>query len=92
MDCNINTCFIVGSLTKKIPVSISLWQGDPSTMPLYLINKEPLLVQIGKGITGVSLAGFRQRDEDYVDDISALSTDTRDLIYQDPTFRKFESM
>ena len=92
MHCNINTCFIVGSLTRKLPVSISLRQGDPSAMPLYLINQEPLLVQIGKGVTGVSLAGFRQKDEDYVDDISALSTDTKDLLYLDQTFRKFESM
>ena len=91
MHSNINTCYIDGSLNRKLPVSISLGQGDPSPMPLYLVNQEPLLVQIGKGVTGVFLAGFRQKDEDYVDDISALSTDTKDLLYLDQNFRMFES-
>ena len=91
MHHNINTCFIVGNLTGKLPVGVSLRQGDPSAMPLYLVNQEPFLVYINRGMVGLSMAGLTQKDEDYVDDISGLSTDPRDLLFLDEAFKKFEA-
>jgi len=59
-------CFDFGSLTRKLSISVSLWQGDPSSTPpeAYFVNQEPLLVQIGKRVTVVSLPGVPKKGED----------------------------
>lgn len=89
---NITTCFILGSLSESIDLFISLRQGDPLAMPLFLLNMEPLLVYINKEIKGLQMAGFAQKDTDYVDDVSAASSDLEDLVRLDKAFTLFEKV
>ena len=89
---DITTCFILGNLSEAISLLISLRQGDPLAMPLFLLNMEPLLVYINKKIKGLQMAGMAQKDSDYVDDISAVSTDPNDLVILDEAFTLFEQV
>ena len=89
---NITTRFILGDLSEPINILISLRQGDPLAMPLFLINMEPLLRYINKNIKGLQLGGIMSKDQDYVDDISAISTEIQDLFILDETFALFEKV
>ena len=40
---DVSTCFILETLSRRVPVKISVRQGDPAAMPLFLLNIEPLL-------------------------------------------------
>ena len=51
------TSFLLSFLTKSIKLLISLRQGDPIAMPLFIIFMEPLLMMIRKKIRGTVLFG-----------------------------------
>ena len=90
---DISTQFIInGKLSKSLILLVSLRQGDPLALCLYLINQEPLLNYINRKVKGVTMASLTQKEEGYVDDISVLSTDLNDLEHLNQAFLKFESM
>ena len=53
------TCFILNFLTNPIDLLISVRQGDPLAMVLFILYMEPLLMVIRKNIKGVSFLGER---------------------------------
>ena len=66
---NISTRFILNDLTPEIWLSFSFQQGDPISILLYLIYKEPLLVYLGLKLKGLKISNFKETDKDYCDDI-----------------------
>ena len=52
-----NTRFILNSLTKPVDILISVRQGDPIAMVLFIIYVEPLLMMIRKSIKGMAVMG-----------------------------------
>ena len=87
-----STCFILQHLSREVRVRFSVRQGDPLAMPLFLLNIEPLVVKIGTTITGAPVAGLQQRDEDYVDDVTCVSSCLQDLLILDELFLWFEEL
>lgn len=88
----ITTCFILGKLTRELPVAISLRQGDPAAMPLFLINMEPLLNFIKHNIQGIQIGPVKQGSEPYVDDVTAVSSRLEDMRLLNKAFLRFESL
>ena len=89
---DITTQFILGNLSRQLKVLISLRQGDPIAMALFLINIEPLLVYLRDKISGLTVGGASQKDEDFVDDISAASIDLEDMVKLNHAFMHFEGV
>ena len=56
------TCFIMNFLTRKMDLKISVRQGDPLAMILFLIYMEPLLMKIRASIKGTFFWGEREHD------------------------------
>ena len=94
------TRFILNWLSRPVKLLMSVRQGDPLAMVLFLIFIEPLLVKIRKSVEGLTImklqlnAGYfarhswvgRQQDEDYVDDINALLGDPNQMVVIDEIF------
>ena len=89
---NLFTSFLFNGITNPIDILFSIRQGDAISMILFLINIEPLLLRIHEALKGVKVGIVVQREEGYVDDISGLSTNIKDLITLDNLFTKFESI
>ena len=88
---NNRTCFILnGKLSKELNVKISIRQGDPLAMILFLINIEPLLITLKLMLKGVSFPNFKQSDENYVDDCNIISCEEDDLFIVDRLFSEYE--
>lgn len=87
-----NTCFILDNLTRKIFFSDNLRQGDPLASPLFLISIEPLLLVLNKRLTGLSIAGLRQKKLAYMDDVHGVFSSLDDLKIMNQTFNEFEML
>ena len=55
---NAETSFILNFLTKPVKILISLRQGDPLAMILFLLYVEPLLLMIRRETKGLSVLGL----------------------------------
>ena len=100
----VTTRFILQSLSKPVDIRISVRQGDPIAMVLFLVYVEPLLVKIRSLNVGLRVVKLdvwgggdheyvcQQRDEDYVDDIEVLLGDPQDMVLIDDVFQSFERM
>ena len=86
------TCFLLSFLTEPIKVLFSIRQGDPLSMLLYIIYKEPLLLMINKQTKGLRISSFVQKDEDFCDDLNFLSECENDLLVIEDVFVKFENI
>ena len=75
------TKFILSFLTRDIPVSFSIRQGDPLSMFLYVIYVEPLLMLLEKKLQTV---------EAFCDDIHAFVTNENDLVALHWAVQEFE--
>ena len=82
--------FLPSGLSREITVAFSFRQGDCISGDLYCLTQEPLLRMIKKKITGLKLTNFRQKDEDYMDDIQFVSSNIQDLVIFNNIFLKFE--
>ena len=89
---DINTRFVLSELTDSLEVKISLRQGDPMSMPLFLLNIEPFLAYVKKILRGIRVGSVVHRKKGYVDDVSAASSDTCDLLRVNEAFHLFESV
>jgi exonuclease III len=90
MHHNVSTRFILNKLTDPISLTFSIRQGDPSAMLLYIIYMEPFLMSLKRLCEGVKIAGFKQIDEDYADDVEVLLEGDHDFILVNDLFTRFE--
>jgi hypothetical protein len=67
-------------------------QGDPIVMLLYIVQLQPLLLQLEDALPGVSLPVFGERVEAYVDNVMAVGEDEGDLDIIDAICRQFEAV
>ena len=88
----ITTNFFINGVSKIIDLINNIRQGDPLAMPLFLINIEPLLLKLNSVIKGLKVGVVDQKEEGYVDDITAVSTDPNDLLKIDKLFTDFEAL
>ena len=93
MHHNISCKFILGNTySNSIQLLVSLRQGDPMAMFLFLINLLPLLFRMQADIVGLHMPGFKQGPLGYVDDMNALSTSEQDLVKLNRLFLRFEAV
>ena len=81
---------VLGHLGEPIPVNISLRQGDPLAMPLFLLNMQPFLAYLDRRVKGIRVGSVQQRLEAYVDDVNLISESVDDLTVINEAFLKFE--
>ena len=89
---NITTRLILNCLSDEIRLTFSFRQGDPISMILYLIYVEPLLSKLGELLKGFNMIDFKEKDNDYCDDIEIMVEDESDLILADEIFSKFSTV
>ena len=84
------TRFIMHGLTQEVSLTFSIRQGDPFAMLMYIIYMEPFLKALPRELSGVQLAGFREIDEDYADDVEVVVEKDEDITRINELFSKFE--
>jgi len=84
--------FMLHGLSPSIPLLFSIRQGDPLAMILFVIHLEPYLVRLERLLAGLHVGRVRLGAQGYVDDVSALGTDPRDLVVLDRVTRDFEQV
>ena len=93
LHADAKTCFLLANLTDPILLSFSIRQGDPLAMLLYIIYIEPLLVYIGKRVSGLQvLHPLQGGTEAYCDDINVITASDDDLIIVGEGVQKFEAV
>ena len=104
LNQGVTTRFILQSLSQPVDIKISVRQGDPIAMVLFIVFVEPLLVRIrnlnvGLAVLKLDVRGgvdhdwvCQQKDEVYVDDIDVLLGDPEDMVVIDEVFQNFEKM
>ena len=86
------TRFILDFLTEPIELTFSIRQGGPLSMLLFIIYVEPLLMYLGRKVSGIRVGSIPQVDESYCDDINLVVEKVEDFKIIDEGFRKFEDM
>ena len=93
-----STQLLAGStgLTRSIMVTFSLRQGDGLSMPLYCIQREPLLRRVASLLTGLRIGrnpvvSYREIDENFCDDTNIVSSDLEDIKRFDNVMRRYEA-
>lgn len=90
---DIQTVFILGDgLSAPVNITVSVRQGDPLAMALFIIFIEPLLVQIMKQVVGLFIGRIKQANEAWVDDVSLASSKIEDLEKISILFDKYERL
>ena len=89
---DVGTRFIMGHLSRRMPITSSLRQGDNVAMPLFLINMEPVLTKVNLELKGLQLGPTKIKDLAYVDDVQIISEHIQDQTKADEIFKKYESI
>ena len=76
----------------RVLIIQGLKQGDPLSVPLFIINMEPLIRSLAKVTTGVQVGPVCQRVEGFMDDVNIFSTRRSDLRLIDGIFRRYERL
>ena len=92
MHKDVGTRFILGEMSERLALPLSLRQGDNVAMPLFLLNMEPLLLRLKKNLKGIQVGPAEVKDQAYVDDIQIISSDTEDLHTADRICKEFEEI
>ena len=71
---------------------LCLRQGDPASVPLYIMNIEPLNRRLNEIIRGFPVGLAVVRTGGFMDDISVASTDVKDVTVVNDTFQEFEQL
>lgn len=91
------TSFILNFLTRPVKIILSLRQGDPLAMILFLLYVEPLLILIRRSTGGLTVLGLNsyarrlERHEVFTGRGETLVEDPMDLVTIDSIFVKFEA-
>jgi hypothetical protein len=93
-----STRLLVGSsgLTRLIMVNFSFRQGDGLSMPLYCLQREPLLRRVAAVLSGLLIGSnpavsYKQVDEAFCDDENVVSSDMEDIRRFDSVMKKYEA-
>jgi hypothetical protein len=84
--------FPLHRISRALPITFSVHQGDPIAMLLYNIQLHPFLLWLEDVLPGVSFPDFEERVETYVDNVVAVGEDESDLLIIDVICRQFEEM
>jgi hypothetical protein len=84
--------FLLDRVTREVPISFSIRQGDPIAMLLFNIQLQPFLLWLEDILPGVAFPDFEERVEAYVDDVVVVGEDEADLLIIDVICRQFEAM
>ena len=82
--------FMLHTLSPELRLLFSIRQGDPLAMILFVIHVEPYLVRLERELVGMFVGQTRVASQGYVDDVSALGSDPRDIIVLDRVTKDFE--
>ncbi len=61
--------FLLQQITRALPITFSIRQGDHMAMLLYAIQLQPFLLRLEDVLPGVAFPDFEERVEAYVDDM-----------------------
>lgn len=93
MHKDIQTVFILqDGLSAPVNITVSVRQGDPLAMALYIIFVEPLLVQMKIQVSGLFIGRTKQANEAWVDDVSHASSKIEDIEKISILFDKYERL
>ena len=92
MHNDVGTRFILGNLTERLNVPLSLRQGDNIAMPLFLLVMEPLLLALDRRLQGLNMGPIEIKSIAYVDDVQIISSHENDLVVADQILREYESL
>ena len=92
MHTDAGTHLILGKLSRRIEVPLSLRQGDNVAMPLFLIAMEPLLKTLDRNLEGMEVGPTRIKSMGYVDDVQVVSSKEEDLPRVAQVFKEFEAL
>ncbi len=82
--------FLLHRISRVVPITFSVHQGDPIAMLLYNIRLQPFLLKLEDLLPGVSFLDFEEMVEAYGDDVVAVGEDETDLLIIDSICRQFE--
>jgi hypothetical protein len=83
--------FLLHRISRPLPVNFSIRQGDPLSGLLFILYVEPFLKQLEAQLRGIAVAGGREVDFSYMDDVEILGDDLRDISKADLICRRFEA-
>ena len=88
--------FGTSGLSRIIQVTFSLRQGDGFSMPLYCLQREPLLRRVAAVLSGLRIGSnpvvsYREVDEAFCDDENIVSSDLGDIIKYDQVTQRYEA-
>jgi hypothetical protein len=84
--------FLLDRVTREVPISFSIRQGDPITMLLFNIQLQPFLLWLEEVLPEVAFPDFEERVEANVDDVVVVGKDEGDLLIVDIICRQFEAI
>jgi hypothetical protein len=84
--------FLLDRVTREVPISFSIRQGDPIAMLLFNIQLQPFLLRLEDILPGVAFPDFEERVEAYVDDVVVVGEDEADLLIINVISRQFEAI
>ena len=83
--------FLLHRVSRPLAVNFSIRQGDPLSGLLFILYVEPFLKQLEAQLRGIAVAGGREIDFSYMDDVEILGDDLRDISRTDRICRRFEA-
>ena len=92
MHTDVSTQFLLAELSEPVKLLNCLRQGDNFAMPIFLINIEPLFLEIEKATKGIQIGIIEEKDEPFVDDCSVVSSELSDLTKINLIFNDFEKI
>lgn len=68
------TRLLLGEMSERIDVLLSLRQGDNAAMPLFILGMEPLLLTLDRNVEGLMIGPTCIKSLSYVDDAQLISS------------------
>ena len=84
------TRLILKNLTSEILLLLSIRQGDPLAMILFIIYIEPLLIALEEELSGFKMGPLVQKTESFCDDVNVVTNNLQDFQITNEVVLKFE--
>lgn len=86
----ITASFLLHRVSRPIPVTFSVRQGDPMAMLFHNIQLEPFLRGLHEVLVGFMVANIREKAVAFVDDVDIFGESERDILVADTLCGMFE--